>query len=122
LRPSKLQTLLFQRDWATYLLLNFEHEHAENRETRINAFKACLLAANLSGEEAQCLVKLTATNLIASDFISGKHRISSGKNVKCLDGVQLLYLINQELDACRYLAAQGDWSRSFSYSKVCECC
>jgi hypothetical protein len=53
--------------------LNFDQEQQETRETRLNAFKACLLAANLNGEEAQCLVKLTATNLIASDFISGKH-------------------------------------------------
>jgi hypothetical protein len=35
-----------------------------------------------------------------------------------LDGVQLLYLINQPIDACRYLASQGDWARAFSYSKV----
>lgn len=100
--------------------MNFENEQAETRETRLNAFKACLLAANLGGEEAQCLVKLTATNLIASDFISGNFLKYSEYvlSLNVLDGVQLLYLINQELDACRYLAAQGDWSRSFSYSKV----
>jgi hypothetical protein len=51
------------------LLLNFEQELVG--ETRLNGFRACLLAADLTGEEAQCLVKLTATNLIASGFVSG---------------------------------------------------
>jgi hypothetical protein len=87
------------------LLLNFDQENQSSpNDIRLNAFKACLLAADLRSEEAQCLVKLTATNLIASNYIS--------------DGVQLLYAIGHANDALNYLAAQGDWARAYSYAKV----
>ncbi|KAI6217302.1 SSD domain-containing protein [Aphelenchoides besseyi] len=95
--------VLGKKDWATYLLLNYDQGITPN-ESRFNALKACLLSSDLGKEESQCLVKMTATNLIASNFIS--------------DGVQLLYLIDQGLDACKYLAAQNDWARSYSYGKL----
>lgn len=41
-------------------------------DVRLNAFRACTLAANFDNEESRCLVKLTATNLIAANFVSGQ--------------------------------------------------
>uniref|UniRef100_A0A183BNR8 WD_REPEATS_REGION domain-containing protein n=1 Tax=Globodera pallida TaxID=36090 RepID=A0A183BNR8_GLOPA len=66
---------------------------------RLNAFRACTLSANFDTEEARCLVKLTATNLIGSNFVS--------------DGIPLLSLIDQAFDACKDLISQGLWERSY---------
>src|SRR5690348_14984142 len=34
------------------------------------------------------------------------------------DGIQLLFLIDQGLDACKYLISQGQWAKALAYSKV----
>lgn len=94
----------FQYEWATYVLLNNEQANLANY--RLNAFKACLLSANLVSEESQCLIKLTSTNMIASNYIS--------------EGIQLLFLIDQCLDACKYLISNGMWRQAIAYAKVYE--
>jgi hypothetical protein len=62
-----------------YYLLNSEQQQQKQQnssvvnrdEQRLNAFRACVLSASFDTEESKCLVKLTATNLIASNFVSG---------------------------------------------------
>ncbi|KAI1731485.1 WD repeat-containing protein 11 [Ditylenchus destructor] len=95
--------IMGKNDLATYSLLNNDHP-INSSDFRLNAFKACLLSSNLRSDESQCLVKLTATNLIASNFIS--------------DGIQLLFLIDQGLDACKYLISQSMWMQSIAYAKM----
>uniref|UniRef100_A0A914CEA4 WD repeat-containing protein 11 n=1 Tax=Acrobeloides nanus TaxID=290746 RepID=A0A914CEA4_9BILA len=97
--------ILGKHEWATYVLLNNEQANLGN-QYRLNAFKACLLSANLTNEESQCLIKLTATNMIAANYIS--------------DGIQLLFLIEQCMDACKYLISNGMWKQAISYAKLNE--
>ncbi|KAH7730169.1 hypothetical protein AAVH_02662 [Aphelenchoides avenae] len=99
--------VLGKNDWATFMLLNND-QAVTSSDFRIHAMKACLLSASMSTEECRCLVKLTATNLIASNYVS--------------DGIQLLCLIDQCLDACRYLISQGSWMQSVSYAKMYPKC
>lgn len=100
--------IMKKNELAMYYLLNNEQQpqaNATNREEiRLNAFRACILSASFDTEESKCLVKLTATNLIASNFVS--------------EGIQLLSLIDQGLDACKYLISQALWQRSLSYAKM----
>ncbi|KAK0429332.1 hypothetical protein QR680_011326 [Steinernema hermaphroditum] len=92
--------VLGKKEWAMDLLLNNDL----NVGDRASAMKACLISAELNTEHSQCFTKMIATNLIASNHIS--------------DGVQLLFLIAQGLDACRYLQSQGLWHQSVSYAKM----
>lgn len=84
--------LLGQTDRAVQLLLETdpgsEHFHTDS-------LWACLVASLRTEAKAQSVVKLVATNLIASG--------------RTWDGVQLLCLIGKALDACRYLQAAGQW-------------
>uniref|UniRef100_A0A914I3Z8 N(6)-L-threonylcarbamoyladenine synthase n=1 Tax=Globodera rostochiensis TaxID=31243 RepID=A0A914I3Z8_GLORO len=101
--------IMRKNELALYYLLNNDQLAAAGTQrsdvdVRLNAFRACTLSANFGTEEARCLVKLTATNLIASNFVS--------------DGIQLLSLIDQAFDACKYLISQGLWQRSLAYSKM----
>uniref|UniRef100_A0A183BQA3 WD_REPEATS_REGION domain-containing protein n=1 Tax=Globodera pallida TaxID=36090 RepID=A0A183BQA3_GLOPA len=101
--------IMRKNELALYYLLNNDQLAAAGTQrsdvdVRLNAFRACTLSANFDTEEARCLVKLTATNLIASNFVS--------------DGIQLLSLIDQAFDACKYLISQGLWQRSLEYSKM----
>lgn len=41
-------------------------------ECRASALRACLLAAEVSSEGAQSIIKLVATNLIANNCIAGR--------------------------------------------------
>jgi len=116
-----------QNDLATFSLLNNNTSHQLNQtaDFRLNAFKSCLLSSDLSSEESRCLVKLIATNLIASNFITGllfqstlSLILTSNSNMYILDGIQLLFLIDQGLDACKYLISQGLWDKALASSKV----
>ncbi|EEC18794.1 hypothetical protein IscW_ISCW014326 [Ixodes scapularis] len=69
--------------------------------------RACLIASLKTETKAQSVVKLVATNLIASG--------------RTWDGVQLLCLIGKGLDACRYLQAAGQWGDSVWLAKVGLC-
>ncbi|TKR92096.1 hypothetical protein L596_006812 [Steinernema carpocapsae] len=93
--------VLGKKEWAMDLLLNNDLHVGDSRA---NAMKACLISAELNTEHSQCFTKMIATNLIASNHIS--------------DGVQLLFLISQGLDACRYLQSQGLWLQSVTYAKM----
>ncbi|KAK6024643.1 hypothetical protein OSTOST_09544 [Ostertagia ostertagi] len=55
-------------------------------------------------EQARSLIKLIATNLIASDMIE--------------DGVELLFLVKAGGDACKYLQSQRQWNKSIIYAKM----
>uniref|UniRef100_A0A0N5AGS0 WD_REPEATS_REGION domain-containing protein n=1 Tax=Syphacia muris TaxID=451379 RepID=A0A0N5AGS0_9BILA len=88
--------ILKKCDWAIQLLLG--------DESRSSALKACLLASDVSSESAQSIIKLVATNLIASSCV--------------IDGVEMLFLIDHIEDACRYLQAQGLWKESYIFAKM----
>lgn len=65
---------------------------------------ACLIACLKKENKSQSVVKLVATNLIAS----GDTQL----------GVQLLCVIHKALDACRYLQSNGQWDKSVWLAKV----
>uniref|UniRef100_A0A915MSF8 WD repeat-containing protein 11 n=1 Tax=Meloidogyne javanica TaxID=6303 RepID=A0A915MSF8_MELJA len=103
--------IMKKNELAIYYLLNSD-KTINNTKTKddikFNSFRACLLSANFDSENSKCLVKLNATNLIASNFIS--------------EGIQLLSLIDQGLDACKYLISQGLWNIAIIYSKIYPNC
>ncbi|CAN7990277.1 unnamed protein product [Ixodes hexagonus] len=92
--------LLGQSDRAVQLLLETDtcSEHFYS-----DSLRACLIASLKTESKAQSVVKLVATNLIASG--------------RTWDGVQLLCLIGKGLDACRYLQAAGQWQDSVWLAK-----
>lgn len=92
--------LLGQPDRAVQLLLETE---TENEHFYTDSLRACLIASLKTESKAQSVVKLVATNLIASGHTS--------------EGVQLLCLIGKGLDACRYLQSAGQWERSIWLAK-----
>ncbi|KAL3075736.1 hypothetical protein niasHS_012566 [Heterodera schachtii] len=108
--------IMRKNDLALYYLLNNDQlafgggaaTAARGGDARLNAFRACTLSASFATEESRCLVKLTATNLIASNFVS--------------EGIQLLSLIDQAFDACKYLISQGLWHDSLAYAKMTPQC
>ncbi|KAJ1371752.1 hypothetical protein KIN20_033753 [Parelaphostrongylus tenuis] len=73
-------------------------------DLRHASMKAALLVSNQDCEQARSLIKLIATNLIASDMIE--------------DGVELLFLVNAGGDACKYLQSQRQWNKSVVYAKM----
>ncbi|XP_013774548.1 WD repeat-containing protein 11-like [Limulus polyphemus] len=93
--------LLGQTDRAVQLLLEAEtgQEHYY-----VDSLRACLIATIRSSGASQSVIKLVATNLIASGAIS--------------EGVELLCLIDKGSDACRYLQAAGQWEKSVRLAKV----
>ena len=73
----------------------------------VDALKACLIAALQSNSEdssAHPVVKLVATNMIASGRVG--------------EGSQLLCLIGKTQDACRYLQSDNKWLESVFLAKV----
>lgn len=87
--------------------------HAKERVTdrlivsadlRYASIKAALLVSCQDNEKAKSLIKLIATNLIASDLIE--------------DGVELLFLVGAGGDACKYLQSQKLWTKSIVYAKM----
>ncbi|GMT28128.1 hypothetical protein PFISCL1PPCAC_19425 [Pristionchus fissidentatus] len=70
----------------------------------VSSLKGALLVSQQDGEHAKSLIKLIATNLIASDHMS--------------DGVQLLFLVGAGADACKYLQSQRMWYKSVRYAKL----
>ncbi|KAK5965734.1 WD domain G-beta repeat protein [Trichostrongylus colubriformis] len=73
-------------------------------DIRHASMKAALLVSSQDGEQARSLIKLIATNLIASDMIE--------------DGVELLFLVKAGSDACKYLQSQRQWNKSVIYAKM----
>ncbi|CAB3407532.1 unnamed protein product [Caenorhabditis bovis] len=73
-------------------------------DLRYSSIKAALLVSNQDNEKAKSLIKLIATNLIASDMIE--------------DGVELLFLVGSGGDACKYLQSQKLWTQSIVYAKM----
>ncbi|CAD6184468.1 unnamed protein product [Caenorhabditis auriculariae] len=71
---------------------------------RYASIKAALLVSSQESEKAKSLIKLIATNLIASDMIE--------------DGVELLFLVGAGSDACKYLQSQKLWTKSVVYAKM----
>ncbi len=69
-----------------------------------DSLRACVIAAIAAPETSRNTIKLVATNLIA--------------NGKVHEGVELLMLTNNGLDACRYLQANGDWDRAVRIAKT----
>uniref|UniRef100_A0A9J2NZE4 WD repeat-containing protein 11 n=2 Tax=Ascaris TaxID=6251 RepID=A0A9J2NZE4_ASCLU len=99
LTPAQIDVLVQRaREWAIQMLLG------AREECRASALRACLLAAEVSSEGAQSIIKLVATNLIANNCIA--------------DGIQMLFLIRHGEDACRYLQAHGSWEASLAFAKI----
>uniref|UniRef100_A0A1I7TRP9 WD repeat-containing protein 11 n=1 Tax=Caenorhabditis tropicalis TaxID=1561998 RepID=A0A1I7TRP9_9PELO len=73
-------------------------------DLRYASIKAALLVSCQDNEKARSLIKLIATNLIASDLIE--------------DGVELLFLVGAGGDACKYLQSQKLWTKSIVYAKM----
>uniref|UniRef100_A0A8R1I657 WD repeat-containing protein 11 n=1 Tax=Caenorhabditis japonica TaxID=281687 RepID=A0A8R1I657_CAEJA len=73
-------------------------------DLRYASIKAALLVSCQENEKAKSLIKLIATNLIASDLIE--------------DGVELLFLVGAGADACKYLQSQKQWTKSIVYAKM----
>ncbi|CAI2312449.1 unnamed protein product [Caenorhabditis sp. 36 PRJEB53466] len=73
-------------------------------DLRYASIKAALLVSCQDNEKAKSLIKLIATNLIASDLIE--------------DGVELLFLVGAGGDACKYLQSQKQWTKSIVYAKM----
>ncbi|UMM12239.1 hypothetical protein L5515_001115 [Caenorhabditis briggsae] len=73
-------------------------------DLRYASIKAALLVSSQDNEKAKSLIKLIATNLIASDLIE--------------DGVELLFLVGAGGDACKYLQSQKLWTKSIVYAKM----
>ncbi|WKX90682.1 hypothetical protein Q1695_009490 [Nippostrongylus brasiliensis] len=73
-------------------------------DLRYASMKAALLVSSQDCEQARSLIKLIATNLIASDMIE--------------DGVELLFLVKAGGDACKYLQSQRQWNKSIIYAKM----
>ncbi|PIO75023.1 hypothetical protein TELCIR_02953 [Teladorsagia circumcincta] len=73
-------------------------------DLRHASMKAALLVSSQECEQARSLIKLIATNLIASDMIE--------------DGVELLFLVKAGGDACKYLQSQRQWNKSIIYAKM----
>lgn len=67
-------------------------------------YRACLIATIQSSGASQSVIKLVATNLIASGRIP--------------EGVQLLCLIDKALDGCRYLQSAGRWDQAVWLAKA----
>jgi len=95
--------VLGKQEWAKYALLNSDLV-MPSEIYRLNAFKGCLLNSEFTAEEPKCFIKMVATNLIAQNNIS--------------DGIVLLFLIEQGVDACRFLASNGRWLQSIQYAKM----
>ncbi|XP_054721445.1 WD repeat-containing protein 11-like [Uloborus diversus] len=90
---SERLLLLGQTDQAVQLLLETDSENDSFYE---DCLRACLLSTvQCCWGQSQSVVKLVATNLIASGRIS--------------EGVQLLCLIQKASDGCRYLQGAGRW-------------
>ena len=62
-----------------------------------------MLVAEFRSEEAKSVVKLAATDLISRNFVSGSIRNIRYVNgfIYLLDGIQLLYLIDQGINASK---------------------
>ncbi|CAJ0593137.1 unnamed protein product [Cylicocyclus nassatus] len=75
-----------------------------SNDLRHASMKAALLVSSQESEQARSLIKLIATNLIASDMIE--------------DGVELLFLVKAGADACKYLQSQRQWDKSIVYAKM----
>ncbi|CAI4230009.1 unnamed protein product [Auanema sp. JU1783] len=73
-------------------------------DLRHASMKAALLVSSQDSEQSRSLIKLIATNLIASDMIE--------------DGVELLFLVGAGADACKYLQSQKHWAKSVVYAKM----
>ncbi|KAF8570918.1 hypothetical protein P879_01295 [Paragonimus westermani] len=111
-----------------YLLLLGQHERAitllletppESRNYSVNMYRACLLAANSSGE-SHCLREPAMVKPVAEDtYLStiklvATNFLSSGQ----LDaGIELLCFIGLYQDACRYLESFDCWERSVWLAK-----
>jgi len=93
--------LLGKKSRAAQLLLETPVENANYYK---DALKACILAASVSQEEFQNTIKLVATNLIASNSLN--------------EGVDLLTIVGQAGDACRYLQFYDDWVKAAWLAKV----
>uniref|UniRef100_A0A7E4VV83 WD_REPEATS_REGION domain-containing protein n=1 Tax=Panagrellus redivivus TaxID=6233 RepID=A0A7E4VV83_PANRE len=89
--------------WAKYGLLNTDVVMPPE-SYRIHAFKSCLFNAEVEAEEPRCFIKMVATNLIAQNQLN--------------DGIVLLFLIDQGMDACRFLASNGRWAQALQYAKM----
>lgn len=97
------ETLVFlgQTERAVQLLLESE---ADNDGFYVDWLRACLIATIQSSGASQSVIKLVATNLIASGRIP--------------EGVQLLCLIDKALDGCRYLQSAGRWDQAVWLAKA----
>lgn len=69
-----------------------------------DCLRACVIAAIAEPESCRNTIKLVATNLIA--------------NGKLNEGVELLVLTNNGLDACRYLQTYGEWDKAARLAKT----
>uniref|UniRef100_A0A0K0F676 WD_REPEATS_REGION domain-containing protein n=1 Tax=Strongyloides venezuelensis TaxID=75913 RepID=A0A0K0F676_STRVS len=94
--------VLGKNDLASQLLL--DKAMTSEKDSRFNAYRACLLSTNFDSESCKCFIKLVAMNMIANGHIN--------------DGVQMLFLIDHGLDACKHLQSQGNWLQSVVYAKA----
>eukprot|EP00051_Salpingoeca_urceolata_P002385 m.49699 g.49699 ORF g.49699 m.49699 type:complete len:1133 (-) comp12095_c0_seq1:65-3463(-) len=97
---TERNVLLGQHARATQLLLETD---AKNPNFYTDSLRACIISAVASPSTCQNTIKLVAMNLIASG--------------KLMEGVELLCLIGNGLDACRYLQTYGQWGLAARLAK-----
>ena len=100
--------LLGNHDQAVQSLL--ESDPSSKDEYKLDVMKACLIASLSSKKEdkssnpAEAVIKLAAASLIASGSID--------------EGVHLLMVTSNTVDACRYLQSNGYWEKSIWMAKT----
>eukprot|EP00054_Salpingoeca_dolichothecata_P029077 m.225827 g.225827 ORF g.225827 m.225827 type:complete len:1145 (-) comp26390_c0_seq9:52-3486(-) len=97
---TQQHVLLGQHNQAIQMLLETD---AKQDSFYVDSLRACIIAAISSPSDCQNTIKLVAMNLIASGQLD--------------QGVELLCLINNGLDACRYLQTYGHWEKAASLAK-----
>ena len=96
--------LLNDKDKAIALLLNTEQEHSHFYSNHLLACLAAILQPTGCNGNAHSTLKLVATHLIASGCT--------------WQGVEILILNGQVLDACRYLQSNNFWEDSARVAKL----
>jgi len=99
-RAIQQNVYLGQHERAIQLLLETP---SNTPNFKADALKACLIAALKSPDALKNTIKLVATNFIA--------------NTELFEGVQLLSLIGNGLEACTYLQAYGHWQTAAILAK-----
>lgn len=97
---SQRQVLLGENQAAVQLLLETK---ATNANFYTDALRACIISSVSNPTESANTIKLVAMNLIAAG--------------RLMEGVELLVLIGNGIDACRYMQTYGKWDEAARLAK-----